>query len=111
MKAIRQRVAVRDGRLELSDPALRDVTEAEVVVLLPDAHGDGAPPGPPPTAEPGGGLPLVDAEGRPVFLPERPDRTGYTLTDMIGAAPSGRAAEEVDRELRELRDEWDERFP
>ena len=29
------------------------------------------------------------------------------LNELVGSAPSGRTAEEVDRELRQLRDEWD----
>jgi hypothetical protein len=55
-----------------------------VIVLLAEPAGDGA---------------LSETKTGP----ERP----YSLTDMIGAAPSGRTAEEIDRDLRALRDEWD----
>lgn len=30
-----------------------------------------------------------------------------SLADIVGIAPSGRTAEEIDAELRALRDEWD----
>lgn len=110
MKTIRQHVRIlTGGRIEITDPALREGDEAEVVVTVPEPSGDGAsavPDAPPPNPRPGG-LPLVDEDGRPVFLPPVTPRPGMTLVDIIGLAPSGRTAEEVDRELRELRDEWD----
>ena len=106
--AIRKRVRVqRGGRVEIQDDALPEGAEAEVIVLLQEAKGDGADtaadaPTPDTSAE---RLPL-DAEGLPVLAPT-PERLAYTLADMIGACPTGRTAEEVDRELRALRDEWD----
>ena len=107
MRAIRQRVRVLPGgRIEITDPALKEGTEAEVVVLLPEPSGDGAtvPPGAPDAEGPRpGGLPLVDEGGRPVFLPPRPPQKEFSLVDLIGLAPSGRTAEEVDREIRDFR--------
>lgn len=114
MKEIRQRVRVReDGRIEISDPSLVAGAEADVVVRLPDAAGDGfvSEPAPPGAAPPAWhDVPLVDEHGRPVFLPPVPDGT-MTLDQIFGLAPSGRTAEEVDRELRTLRDEWDRDLP
>lgn len=110
MTTIRQRVRVLPGgRIEITDPALVAGTEAEVVVRLPEPSGDGAGPAPEPLSPDTrpGGLPLVDENGKPVFLPPVEPRPGMTLVDIIGLAPSGRTAEEIDRELRELRDEWD----
>lgn len=109
-QALRKRVRVQPGgRIELQDDALPVGTDADVIILLLEPAGDGAlspSPKPLPMAEPGG-LPLVDEEGRPVFLPERPRREGFTLVDLIGLAPSGRTAEEIDREIRDFRGEED----
>ena len=79
MKAIRQRVTVQPGgRIEITDPALVAGTEADVVLIVPEASGDGAPSTLPP------------------------------LTDMIGAAKGlFETPEEVDAYIRALRDEWD----
>ncbi|WP_420457015.1 hypothetical protein [Rubrivirga sp.] len=94
MPTIRQRVPVVDGRLEVSDPALRGVTEAEVVVTVPEPAGDDPPPdreAQTPTAEEEGALP-----------PPPP------LTEMIGAAKGlFETPEEVDAYIRALRNEWD----
>lgn len=80
MKAILQRVPVADGRLELSDPALDGVTEAEVVVLLPERSGDGE-----------------------VGTPPASDSPLLTADEILSGPPSGRTAEEVDREIRDFR--------
>ncbi len=107
MRAIRQRVRVLPGgRIEITDPALEAGVEADVVVIVPEPSGDGAPPAPG-TADPmPGGLPLVDENGKPVFLPPYtpdPNRRRTTLVDLIGLRPSTRTAEEIDREIREGR--------
>ncbi len=110
VQALRKRARVQPGgRVEIQDDALPEGADADIILLLPEPAGGGAPtpsPKPPPMAEPGG-LPLVDEEGRPVFLPERPRREGFTLVDLIGLAPSGRTAEEIDREIRDFRGEED----
>lgn len=109
MPTIRRRVRVLPGgRIEITDPALRGVAEADVVVLVPETAGDGADlvpdvPAPAPDSPRPGGLPLVDDQGKPVFLPPFVPRKGYTLLDLIGLAPSGRTAEEIDREIRDFR--------
>ncbi len=110
MKAIRQRVRVQPGgRIEITDPALEPGTEAEVVVLLPEPAGDGAdatpeaPPRQSPVNPRPGGLPLVDENGKPVFLPPSTPRPGRSLVDLIGLAPSERTAAEIDREIRDFR--------
>ena len=95
MPTIRQRVTVQEGgRIEITDPALKEGAEAEVVVIVPEPSGDGAPPGreaPKPAVE------RADA------LPPPPP-----LTEMIGAAKGlFETPEEVDAYIRALRDEWD----
>ena len=118
MTTIRTRV-LPGGRIEITDPALRE--GAEVVVVVSSPAGDGAsgeapetvappearavnsvPPEAWPEAGPGG-VPLVDGQGRPVFLPPVALRPGRSLVDLIGLAPSGRTAEEIDREVRDFR--------
>jgi hypothetical protein len=95
MKEIRQRVRVReDGRLEITDPALVAGTEADVVVRVPE--GDGAAGGAPP-----------HPETRMLTLEELDALPPLPLDQILGAAPSGRGADEVDRDLRALRDEWE----
>lgn len=115
MTTIRTRV-LPGGRIEITDPALRE--GAEVVVVVSSPSGDGAsshvatPEAVAPEAQavpPARRMPL-DEDGLPIPAVRDPDRA-YTLVDMIGAAPSGRTAEEVDRDLRDLRSEWDERCP
>lgn len=110
MRTIRHRVRVLPGgRIEITDPSFEAGTEAEVVVTVPEASGDGAPP------VPGAPLPAtvprlqmeVGEDGLAVPAPRDPNRPRLNLVDLIGVAPTGRTAEEVDRELRELRDEWD----
>lgn len=98
MRAIRHRVRVlEDGRLEVSDPALEAGLEAEVVVLLPEPTGDGATtPAPLENWTP----PDDDLSAT---APSNPDRRRFTLVDLIGLAPSGRTAEEIDREIRDFR--------
>ena len=98
MRAIRQRVRVLPGgRIEITDPALQPGTEAEVVVLLPGPTGDGA------TAPPE----VATSERRMLTFEELEALPPLPLDRILGAAPSGRTAEEVDRDLRALRDEWD----
>ena len=67
------------------------------MVLLPEPSGDGAaaPPQAPPDRLPGLSFEELEA------LPPLP------LDQILGSAPSGRTAEEIDRDLRALRDEWD----
>lgn len=94
----------KSGRV-LIPKALRDqfgLTAGTELVLYVHEGGDGAP-----TLE----LRAVEAardqpQGRLSIsyldaLPPLP------LNEIVGSAPSGRTAEEVDRELRQLRDEWD----
>ena len=86
MKAIRQRVRVLPGgRIEITDPALQAGIEAEVVVLFPEPAGDGA------------------------TAPPQSPRKAFTLVDLIGLAPSGRTAEEIDREIRDFRGDDEDR--
>ena len=99
-KALRKRVRVQPGgRIELQDDALPAGTDAEVIVLLPETSGDGAPPDESPTPPSLDDLP-TDAElDEPPRLP---------LTSMIGAAKGlFKTPEEVDAYIRALRDEWD----
>lgn len=98
MKEIRQRVRVReDGRIEITDPSLR----AGVEVVVSVTAGDGAPAAAQPAEAGGGGiLTFEELEA----LPPLP------LDQAFGIAPSGRTAEEIDRDLRALRDEWDDPF-
>lgn len=94
------------GRIEITDPGLREGAEAEVVVSLADP----VPTGDSPDTPRPGGLPLVNEQGKPVFLPPVSLRRGRSLVDLIGLAPSGRTAEEVDREIRDFRgDDGDDR--
>ena len=100
MRAIRQTVRVLPGgRIEITDSALVAGVEADVVVLLPEPAGDGAAatPEPPPAPESRVGMTFEEMEA----LPPLP------LDQIVGSAPSGRTVEEIDRYLRELRDEWD----
>ena len=100
MRAIRQAVRVLPGgRIEITDSALVAGVEADVVVLLPEPAGDGAAatPEPPPAPESRVGMTFEEMEA----LPPLP------LDQVVGSAPSGRTVEEIDRYLRELRDEWD----
>ena len=78
MRAIRQTVRVLPGgRIEITDAALVAGVEADVVVIVPEPSGDGAPPDLPPLAE------------------------------MIGAASGLFASpQDVDAYVRALRDEW-----
>lgn len=97
--AIRKRVRVQPGgRIELADPRLREGTE--VTVSVSEAGGAPAAPHDPDDGWDAGMLTYEDLEARPP-LP---------LDQILGSAPSGRTAEEVDRDLRALRDEWDEPF-
>ncbi|MEM1042771.1 MAG: hypothetical protein AAGI91_09090 [Bacteroidota bacterium] len=101
-KALRKRVRVQPGgRIELQDDALPAGTDAEVIILLPEPSGDGAPPDETATPSSLDDLPTA-AELEP--LPPLP------LDQAFGIAPSGRTADEIDRDLRALRDEWDEPF-
>ena len=107
-QALRKRVRIqRGGRVEIQDDSLPEGAEAEVIVLLHQATGGGTDAAAvAPTSDKSGKRLPLDAEGLPVLAPV-PERSAYTLADMIGACPTGRTAEEVDRELRALRDEWD----
>lgn len=109
MYAIRRTVRVLPGgRIEITDPALEPGVEAEVVVLLPEPAGDGA--GAAPDAHATDAPPArlkVGPDDLAVPAPRDPNRRVLSLVDIIGLAPSNRTAEEIDRELRELRDEWD----
>ena len=80
MQAIKARVRVgAGGAIELRDPALPEGAEAEVIVLV----------GPTPEAEP------TDEELPP-------------LARIVGSGRGGfSSVEEIDRHLRDLRDEWD----
>ena len=96
MRAIRQRVRVLPGgRIEITDPALEAGVEADVVVLLPEPTGDGAG-APPPVPPLHSGMTFEEMEA----LPPLP-------LDQLAGAVSGpkRTMEEIDRDLRELRDE------
>lgn len=107
MKAIRQRVTVReDGHIEITDASLVAGTEAEVVVLLPEPAGDGAPrglPQEPPSASDAWPRMETDTDGLAVPPPRDPSRPRSTLVDLIGLRPSGRTAEDIDREIRDFR--------
>ncbi len=106
VQAIRKRVRVQPGgRVEIQDDALPEGADVEILLFLPETTGDGAPASSPETPTDRSPMPL-DEDGLPILAPV-PERSGYTLADMIGACPTGRTAEEIDRELRELRDEWD----
>ena len=101
MRAIRQTVRVLPGgRIEITDSALVAGVEADVVVLLPEPAGDGAAatPEPPPAPESRVGMTFEEMEA----LPPLP-------LDQLAGSVSGpkRSVEEIDRDLRELRDEWD----
>ena len=96
MKTFRQRVTVReDGRIEITDPALEAGEVVEVVVTVPKGDGATAPPEPP-------------AVSRALSFEEMEALPPLPFDQIVGSAPSGRTAEEVDRDLRALRDEWDE---
>ena len=112
MPTVRQRVRVlAGGRVEITDPSLQEGAEVEVSVSVPEPSGDGAPPDPVP-ADPAPPMPEAGASPAEVAawiaaldaLPPLP------FDQVVGAAPSGRTADEVDRDLRALRDEWDEPF-
>ena len=98
MKEIRRSVTVReDGRIEITDPALEAGGVVEVVVTVPEGDGAAAPPEPP-------------AVRRALTFKEMEALPPLPFDQVVGSAPSGRTAEEVDRDLRALRDEWDEPF-
>ena len=98
MKTIRQRVTVQDdGHIKIADPALRAGGVVEVVVTVPEGDGATAPPEPP-------------AVRRALSFEEMEALPPLPFDQIVGSAPSGRTAEEVDRDLRALRDEWDEPF-
>ena len=91
------------------DPSLEAGGVVEVVVQVPEGDGASAAlPTVPDDAPRPGGLPLVDDDGRPVFLPPVEPRPGRTLLDLIGLAPSSRTAEEIDREIRDFRGDEDD---
>ncbi len=98
-QALRKRVRIQPGgRVELQDDALPEGTDADIIILLPEPAGDGAPPEEAPVPPSLDDLPTaaeLDA------LPPLP------LDQIFGIAPSGRTVEEIDRDLRALRDEWD----
>lgn len=99
VKALRTTARVGPGgHVEVTDPALPEGASVEVVVLLPEVTGDGAsapePPGPPPV-------------GRALTFEEMEALPPLPLDQIVGSAPSGRTVEEIDRDLRALRDEWD----
>ena len=106
MPTVRQRVRVlAGGRVEITDPSLQEGAEVEVSVSVPEPSGDGAPaeaevPADPDEGWDDGMLTFEELEA----LPPLP------LDQILGAHPSGRTADEIDRDLRALRDEWDEPF-
>ena len=81
VQAIKKRVRVgAGGTIALSDPALVEGAEAEVIVLVGEAAG-------------------AEASDR---LPPLP------LDEIIGSGSGGfESVEEIDRYIRDLRDEWD----
>ena len=87
MTTLRTRV-LAGGRIEITDPALRE--GAEVVVVVGADGGDGATGTAPEAA--------VSSAAGDAARPR-------TLVDLIGLAPSGRSAEEIDREIRDFRGE------
>lgn len=98
-QALRKRVRVQPGgRIEVQDPALPEGTDVEVVVSLAAPAGDGA---------------LADETSTPPSLDDLPTAAELDalpplpLNQLFGIAPSGRTVEEIDRDLRALRDEWD----
>lgn len=103
MPTIRQRVRVLPGgRVEITDPSLREGAEVEVVVSEPS--GDGAPAAVPPAPS------RDEAWDAQRWLAEMDALPPLPFDQIVGSAPSGRTADEVDRDLRALRDEWDEPF-
>ena len=99
MRAIRQTVRVLPGgRIEITDAALEAGVEADVVVIVPEPTGDGAAaaPEPPPLPPLRSGMTFEEMEA----LPPLP-------LDQLAGSVSGpkRTVEEIDRDLRELRDE------
>jgi hypothetical protein len=100
-EAIRKRVRVQPGgRIEFTDPRLREGVEVTVSVSVFEAGGAPTAPHDPDDGWDAGMLTYEELEA----LPPLP------LDQILGSAPSGRTAEEVDRDLRALRDEWDEPF-
>lgn len=105
MRAIRQTVRVLPGgRIEITDAALVAGVEAEVVVLLPEPSGDGSDTHPEaPRSDATWPLLDIDADGLAIPAPRDPNRPRVDLVDLIGFRPSGRTAEEIDREIRDFR--------
>lgn len=98
IQAVRKTVRIGPGgRIELQDAALPEGKDVEVIVLLSEPAGDGAPGAPPPSSSERRMLSAQELEA----LPPLP------FSEIVGSAPSGRTAEEVDRDLRALRDEWE----
>ena len=98
MKEIRRRVTVQEGgRVEVTDPSLVAGGVVEIVVTVPEGDGAAAPPEPP-------------AVRRALSFEEMEALPPLPFDQVVGSAPSGRTAEEVDRDLRALRDEWDEPY-
>ncbi len=99
-QALRKLVRVQPGgRIELQDDALPEGTDAEVIILLPETAGDGAPPDTPPAPPSLDDLPAAAELDEPPPLP---------LTEIIGSGKGlFETPEEVDAYIRALRDEWD----
>ena len=105
MPTVRQRARVlAGGRVEITDPSLPEGAEVEVSVSVPEPSGDGAPPDP--------DLPALDdpSWNAARWLAEMDALPPLPIDQLLGSAPSGRTADEIDRDLRALRDEWDEPF-
>ena len=102
MKEIRRSVTVQPGgRVEITDPSLEAGGVVEVVVTVPEGSGDGAPT--PPDPDEGWDAGMLTFEELEALPP-------LPFDQIVGSAPSGRTAEEIDRDLRALRDEWDEPY-
>ncbi len=99
-QALRKRVRIQPGgRIELQDDALPAGTDAEIIILLPEVSGDGAPPDASPA------LPSLDDFPTAAELESLPP---LPLSEIVGSAPGlFKTPEEIDAYIRALRDEWD----